>query len=125
MTHLRSFWSYRIENGKELMLEPPYGSRLVLTQVAIADASDLTSRATLRASVESVLTDEPQVNGEFPVKEYDVLLTSFLPNDAAPKAISLGFSKNDICFLKASGATLLVNGYMFKPLSQTDDLPNE
>jgi hypothetical protein len=114
MTKLRTFLSYQIDACYELRLEPPYSHNVVITEVAVVNQPALSSCATLRASVETLLMDKPKVDDEFRSREHDVLLASFLSGDTPVQALNLWFTTTDICSLQANVAMLVVNGYMVK-----------
>ena len=112
--NLRSFWSVNIAKDCEHMIEVPYGYDVVITEVALA-CGPVDTRVTLTASVETLLMDQPKVNGEEPSREYECLLVSFLPNEfTLAKRIQVGFTSTDIAYIKANGAPLVVSGYTMK-----------
>jgi hypothetical protein len=114
MSTLKTVWSAQLTPGEALMLEYPYGTQLVLTQVVITGGSPVDPRAILKASVETLLMDRPQVDGDFQSIQQDVVLASFAPNEYPIKQLSLVFSTVNICFLQAAGAPLTVSGYIEK-----------
>lgn len=114
MSALSSFWSSRVEAGASLMLQPPEDSSIVLTEVALAGATPITSRVMLTASVETLLVDQEKQDDDFQSIQNDVVLASFLPGEPRAKKINVGFRYSDICHLQADGAALVVSGYIEK-----------
>ena len=113
MASLRSFWSVNIPKDGEYMIEVPYGHDVVITEVALAEGP-VSSRVSLTASVETLLMDQPKINGEEQCREYEVVLASFLPNEAPAKSTKVGFTSTDIAYLTANGAAFAVSGYTMK-----------
>ena len=110
---LRDFWSYTLKDGEELMLSQPTNWDCVITEVCLVDPSEIKARATLTASVETLLIDKPQINGDFQSIEYSAVLATFCKGESAmAKLVNAAFTGSDICYVQANGAALTVSGYI-------------
>lgn len=118
--NLRSFWSVNIPEDGEHMIEVPYGYDVVLTEVALA-SGPVQGRVSLTAYVETLLMDQPKIDGEEQCREYEVVLASFLPSEPPVKRIKVGFTSTDIAYIKANGAALAVSGYTMKSTVKMGD----
>lgn len=109
---LRDFFSVRIEAGSSFIVEQPYGTDYVITQVSVAEDAPEYTRAQLFASVDTMQMDQPNVDGERPEVHYNTLIASFLPNSYPSKNVNLAFTTTDLCTLEAFGAPFIVTGYI-------------
>lgn len=109
---LYTYWSYTIQDGEELMLEPPAKHDTVITQVALEHPENNNRRITCSVYVETLQIDKPQVDNDFQSVNYESIIASFCPFDQPTKQVFLGFAETDICHIKASGGSLIVSGYM-------------
>ena len=121
MSTLNAFWSSRIDAGSSLMLEQEFGTNVVITEVALADATPVTSRVMLTAFVETLLMDREKQDGDFQSVQRDTVLVSFLPGEPRVKPLNVGFTSSDICHLQAEGAALIVSGYTQKSALKMGD----
>ena len=109
---LKTFWSYTLKDGQELMLEQPSKHNTVITQIALAEPQNANKRITCSVYVETLQMNKPQVNNDFQSVNYESVIASFCPNDQPIKQVSLGFTETDICYVKATGGPLIISGYI-------------
>ena len=113
-SNLLKFWCVRVDPGSDVMLEQPYGYNVIITEVAFADPIHVQQNVALKASVETLLMDQPEVNGDRPSITRDMLIASFLPGQPRARTVNTVFSSSDICYLEAIGTSLVVSGYIEK-----------
>lgn len=110
MSNFKSFFSKRIEDGEEIFLEAEGNVSTVLTQV-IVDTSKPFQRATLEAHVETLDPVAIEKDPDAPDIVHDVTIASFTANTNPMQKINIGFTKEDVTYLSAKGAALIINGY--------------
>ncbi|KAH0794547.1 hypothetical protein GPJ56_001572 [Histomonas meleagridis] len=113
MSELKTFWSYTIADGSNLMLEQPQDCNVVITQVSLLNPQ-ISQRVILSASIEALRPDKPPVNGELDADDRDFVITSFCPNDSPTKFLNIAFTPMEICYLSATGGDVIVSGYIMK-----------
>ena len=114
MSSLVQFWSLRVDPGSEAFLEQPIGFNIIITEVAFAEPIRVEHNVLLKASVETLLMDQPEVNGEKPSVQREVTIATFIPGQPRAQTVMAGFTSGDICYLQAIGAPLVVSGYIEK-----------
>ncbi|EAY07971.1 hypothetical protein TVAG_332960 [Trichomonas vaginalis G3] len=118
MSNFKSFFNLRIPNGEEIPLEAEGNVSTVLTQVIVDNNGKPYTRATLSAHVETLNPAEIEKDPDAPAIEHDVIIASFTPNTQQVINLSIGFTKEDITYLSANGADLIINGYTVPPQTE-------
>ena len=107
---LYNFFSYTIEDGKDLMLSPSEKHSIVITQVSIADPSNFTKRVICLVDCETLQIDKPTIDNELQAVNYSSVIASFCPGSQLTKQVSYGFNQTDIFYIKAVGGSITVSG---------------
>ena len=111
MSTLNNFWSYTIQSGEELLLEPGTDRICVVTDVSLADNSILEKNAFLSAHVEILPGDLLRTDPDAPSIDYDLVLCVFTPTGPNSHKIFVPFSRYDITYLRSDGASISISGY--------------
>lgn len=118
MSTLKTFFKETIKAGEEISIEAPDNVSTVLTQCYVDNEGNPYKRAILRAHVETLPADLIEKDPDAPSIDSDVVLASFTPNGPQIQTLCIGFTKEDITYLQAEGASITISGYSVPPKTE-------